>query len=74
LFALLSQNSAAWQKDTHLENSNILILDEPTNHLDSDTRESLEKALHIYPGAILIISHDRYFMNKIANKLWIIEE
>ncbi len=74
LFALLSQNSAAWKKDTTLDNSNILILDEPTNHLDSDTRESLEKALHNYPWAILIISHDRYFMNKIATKLWIIEE
>lgn len=55
------------------ENSNLLILDEPTNHLDADTRESLEKALTTYPGAILCISHDRYFVNKIAQKIWIIE-
>lgn len=57
-----------------VENSNLLILDEPTNHLDADTRESLEKALENYHGAILFISHDRYFVNKLANKLWIIED
>lgn len=56
------------------ENSNLLILDEPTNHLDADTRESLEKALSEYKGAILFISHDRYFVNKLATKLWIIED
>lgn len=62
LFALLGQRE-----------SNILIFDEPTNHLDYDTRESLEKALREYPWAILFISHDRYFVNKIAGKLWVIE-
>jgi ATP-binding cassette subfamily F protein 3 len=62
LFALLGQRE-----------SNILIFDEPTNHLDYETRESLEKALREYPGAILFISHDRYFVNKIAGKLWVIE-
>lgn len=56
------------------ENSNLLILDEPTNHLDADTRESLERALAAYQGAILFISHDRYFVNKLATKLWIIED
>lgn len=56
------------------ENSNLLILDEPTNHLDADTRESLERALSNYQGAILFISHDRYFVNKLATKLWIIED
>lgn len=74
LFALLSQNSFAWKQDTYSENSNLLILDEPTNHLDADTRESLEKALRIYPWAILFISHDRYFVNKLATKIWIIED
>lgn len=56
------------------ENSNLLILDEPTNHLDAETREALEKALSAYQGAILFISHDRYFVNKLATKLWIIED
>ncbi|MBX9809266.1 ATP-binding cassette domain-containing protein [Candidatus Gracilibacteria bacterium] len=74
LFALLSQNSFAWKQDVYSENSNLLILDEPTNHLDTDTRESLEKALREYPGAILFISHDRYFVNKLAQKIWIIED
>lgn len=55
------------------EKSNLLILDEPTNHLDADTRESLEKSLISYPGAILFISHDRYFVNKLAQKIWVIE-
>ncbi len=54
--------------------SNLLILDEPTNHLDYETRESLEKALREYEGTILFISHDRYFVNKLASKLWIIED
>ena len=74
LFALLSQNSLAWKKGEFSENSNLLILDEPTNHLDADTRESLEKSLRNYPGAILFISHDRYFVNKLAEKIWIIED
>ena len=63
LFAILGQNSY-----------HLLILDEPTNHLDYNTREALEKALHTYEWAILFISHDRYFVNKLANKLWIIED
>lgn len=73
LFALLSQNSLAWKWEFS-EISNLLILDEPTNHLDADTRESLEKALREYPWSILFISHDRYFVNKLAEKLWIIED
>ena len=57
-----------------LRESNILILDEPTNHLDYETRESLELAIREYPGTVLFISHDRYFVNKLATKLWIIED
>lgn len=57
-----------------LRESNILILDEPTNHLDYETRESLEQAIREYPGTVLFISHDRYFVNKLATKLWIIED
>ncbi len=52
----------------------LLILDEPTNHLDYDTREALEQALHNYEWSLLFISHDRYFVNKLAEKLWIIED
>ena len=54
--------------------SNLLILDEPTNHLDYDTREALEKALSIYTWTILFISHDRYFINKLATNIWFVSE
>ncbi len=53
-----------------LSQSNFLILDEPTNHLDILARESLENALQEYEGTMLIVSHDRYFMNKLANKIY----
>lgn len=52
-----------------LQKSNFLILDEPTNHLDLDSKEVLENALIDYPGTILFVSHDRYFINRIATKV-----
>lgn len=53
---------------------NLLILDEPTNHLDIVGKESLENLLENYFGTVIFVSHDRYFVNKIADKLLIFEE
>lgn len=62
LFALL------WQKEC-----NLLIMDEPTNHLDYDTKEQLESVLSSFKWTILFISHDRYFVNKLATHIWFVE-
>jgi ATP-binding cassette subfamily F protein 3 len=52
-----------------LRPANLLILDEPTNHLDIPAKEMLEEALQNYDGAVIIVSHDRYFISKVANKI-----
>ena len=57
-----------------LEQANFLILDEPTNHLDIHARETLEQMLNDFDGTILFVSHDRYFMDRIATGLWIVED
>ena len=55
------------------EDNNLLVLDEPTNHIDINTKEILEEALNNYNGTILVVSHDRYFINKIATRIVMIE-
>lgn len=57
-----------------LSKCDVLLLDEPTNHLDVQLIESLENALKSFKGTIVFVSHDRYFMNKVAKKLFVIEK
>lgn len=57
-----------------LDGSNFLLLDEPTNHLDSASREQLENTLKKYEGTMLVISHDRYFINKLADRVLVMEK
>ena len=52
-----------------MEKGNVLVLDEPTNHLDLDTKETLEKGLLEFEGTILFVSHDRYFLNRVATRI-----
>ncbi|VEF49386.1 ABC transporter ATP-binding protein [Bacillus freudenreichii] len=53
-----------------IQPANLLILDEPTNHLDHRTVEWLEKYLTSYPGAMLLVTHDRYFLNRVTNRIY----
>ena len=55
-----------------LDAPNLLILDEPTNHLDIEARESLVRALNDYPGAVILISHDRHMVEATMDRLWIV--
>ncbi len=57
-----------------LQGSNLLILDEPTNHLDLQSRQFLEEVLSEFEGTLLFVSHDRYFIDSLATKVWAIED
>ena len=57
-----------------LQKPDLLILDEPTNHLDFETMEWLDSYLKTYPGAILVVSHDRYFLDAVCNRIFEIED
>src|ERR1700730_15194480 len=57
-----------------LQGSNLLILDEPTNHLDLQSRQFLEEVLSDFDGTLLFVSHDRYFIDSLATKVWAIED
>ena len=59
---------------TIVSKANFLMLDEPTNHLDIHSVELLIESLNKYEGSIVLVSHDRYFISKIANKIWEIED
>jgi ATP-binding cassette subfamily F protein 3 len=57
-----------------LQGSNLMILDEPTNHLDLQSRQFLEEVLRDFEGTLLFVSHDRYFIDSLATKIWAIED
>ena len=56
-----------------LQQANVLVLDEPTNHLDIHARETLEEMLRAFDGTLLFVSHDRYFIDRVATRIWAIE-
>ena len=57
-----------------LDGANLLILDEPTNHLDILAKETVEAALEVFDGTVLVVSHDRYLINEVCGRIWEIEE
>ena len=56
-----------------LDGANLLLLDEPTNHLDIPSQEVLQEVLELYPGTILLVSHDRYLVGRLATQIWSVD-
>src|SRR5262249_49207483 len=54
--------------------AHLLILDEPTNHLDIDSRAALAEAINAFPGAVILVSHDRYLIESCAERLWLVAD
>ena len=52
-----------------IEGGNLILLDEPTNDLDLDTLRVLEEAIQVFPGCMVIVSHDRYFLDRVCTKI-----
>ena len=57
-----------------IKSANLLLLDEPTNHLDLDSCDSLLSAIKSFEGAVLMVTHDEYFLNEVANKLIVFDD
>jgi ATP-binding cassette subfamily F protein 3 len=72
-YRVVKNRAWLWQKRLTAD-ANFLVLDEPTNHLDMASVNILIQALQQYEGTVIVVSHDRYFLDNVANKIWFIED